>query len=689
MKKRLVRINGRTVYRAALAGALVLALGLFLGGCPQPTDEGGSSARELAEDFKAGQGEVFEKTTDTVGLADEAAVDAALADYAELSDEVKALLAEEKAQLDSLKVKITELRAAANAAEQAATFKTGQSEVLGKTVDTVSLADEAAVTAALTAYAGLSAEVKALLTTEKTKLDGLSAKIAELKATAGADELAGAFRTWHSGVLGKTADTVAASDETAVNAALTAYEALSAEVKALLTEEKATLDSLSAKIETLKPDTTAPAAVTNLTGTVDNGQVSLTWTDPADADFDHIEITWADGPVLNVDQGEETRTITGLTNDVAYTFIVKAVDSSGNKASGETITLTPRIPLSDVSGLSASIGSAQVILNWTDPPSADLDHIEISWTAGAGGSETVSKSVQTCSITGLTNDVAYTFTVKAVDTSNNSSGGRQIILSPSPLHSWTLATATGFSGDCKGVAWNGSGKLVAVGGSTISVSTNGGLTWSSVAHGLSIGLQNITWCDGKFIASGGNGVIVYSSDGSTWYKIEGASTTFESAQVNDIAWGNNTFVAVGNSGKMARSSNGTTWTAVEDSAFGSTDFIRGIAWGNDKFVAVGYDASGSGKMAYSSDGTTWTAVADSALGTESIMDIIWADNKFTAVGGTNNVGGKIAWSSDGITWTAVADTKYGTSTINGVTWAGTRFVTGGRSAKITYSEEAL
>jgi hypothetical protein len=238
-------------------GKLAVLLTLFLAalivtGCPQPTDDGGSSARELAEDFKAGQGKVFEKTTDTVTVDDETAVDAALAAYEDLSEGARELLTEEKTKLDSLKVKIAELKAAADAAERAAAFKTGQSGVLGKTVDTVGLADEAAVSAALTAYEDLSVEVKALLTTEKTRLDGLKARIETLKVAAGPEALAAAFRTGHSGILGKTADTVAASDETTASAALAAYEALSPEVKALLAEEKAKLDSLAAKIAELK-----------------------------------------------------------------------------------------------------------------------------------------------------------------------------------------------------------------------------------------------------------------------------------------------------------------------------------------------------------------------------------------------------------------------------------------------------
>jgi hypothetical protein len=116
--------------------------------------------------------------------------------------------------------------------------------VLAKTVDTVTAADEATVNAALTAYNALGGAVKALLSAEKALLDSLKAKIGELQA----GEAAAAFRTTHAVALAKTVDTVRGADNAIVDAALTAYAALSAEAKALLSAEKTLLDSLKAKI---------------------------------------------------------------------------------------------------------------------------------------------------------------------------------------------------------------------------------------------------------------------------------------------------------------------------------------------------------------------------------------------------------------------------------------------------------
>jgi hypothetical protein len=140
-----------------------------------------------------------------------------------------------------------------NPAQEAAdAFISAHAGALGKTAATVAVGDEAAVAAALTAYNALSAEAKALLDAEKTLLDSLKTKIDELKGGSPAQEAANAFKAAHTGALGKTAVTVVVGDEAAVAAALTAYNALSAEAKALLGAEKALLDSLKTRIDALK-----------------------------------------------------------------------------------------------------------------------------------------------------------------------------------------------------------------------------------------------------------------------------------------------------------------------------------------------------------------------------------------------------------------------------------------------------
>ena len=143
---------------------------------------GDGTPQQQADAFKSVHSAILEKTVETVTLDDEAAVDAALTTFTALSQDVKDLLGTEKSLLDSLSVKINELKASATPQELANAFKTGYSAILSKTVDTVTIDDEAAVDAALTAFATLAQGVKDLLGTEKTLLDNLKTKINDLKA---------------------------------------------------------------------------------------------------------------------------------------------------------------------------------------------------------------------------------------------------------------------------------------------------------------------------------------------------------------------------------------------------------------------------------------------------------------------------------------------------------------------------
>ncbi|GHT67092.1 hypothetical protein FACS189485_00920 [Spirochaetia bacterium] len=94
---------------------------------------------------------------------------------------------------------------------------------------------------------------------------------------------------------------------------------------------------------------------------------------------------------------------------------------------------TPDTPApAAVSGLIATAGDARVILDWADPTDTDFANVVITYTNGTAQSVTVPKGSQTAAITGLTNGTAYTFTVRTVNTTGNTSAGTTATKTPAP-----------------------------------------------------------------------------------------------------------------------------------------------------------------------------------------------------------------------------------------------------------------
>ncbi len=83
-------------------------------------------------------------------------------------------------------------------------------------------------------------------------------------------------------------------------------------------------------------DTTPPAEVSGLNAILNDGQVTLNWTDPADDDFKKVKITYTPGgnTATEIVKGIQTLIITGLTNGTEYTFTVKTVDTGDNESTG-------------------------------------------------------------------------------------------------------------------------------------------------------------------------------------------------------------------------------------------------------------------------------------------------------------------------------------------------------------------
>jgi hypothetical protein len=88
-------------------------------------------------------------------------------------------------------------------------------------------------------------------------------------------------------------------------------------------------------------DTTAPAEVTGANAAAGNGQITITWTDPTNSDFDHIEISGTGIETQIVNKGTQSATIMGLANSNVYNITLKTVDENCNVSTGISVSGMP------------------------------------------------------------------------------------------------------------------------------------------------------------------------------------------------------------------------------------------------------------------------------------------------------------------------------------------------------------
>ena len=82
---------------------------------------------------------------------------------------------------------------------------------------------------------------------------------------------------------------------------------------------------------TVTSDVTAPSGVTELTNiSYEPNYINWTWSDPADSDFDHVEVYLNGSFKDNVTKGKQSYNAIGLNPDTSYTIGLKSVDTSGN-----------------------------------------------------------------------------------------------------------------------------------------------------------------------------------------------------------------------------------------------------------------------------------------------------------------------------------------------------------------------
>lgn len=168
-----------------------------------------------------------------------------------------------------------------------------------------------------------------------------------------------------------------------------------------------------------KPDAPATPKVTE----VRSGTVVLDWSPPANngADITGYAVRSASGPAFEQQCSTTTCTLTGLTNDQEYTFVVTATNEVGESdASPESEVARPDQKPDAPGAPTLEFGDGELTVTWTQDTYTDRSPIEsynlqISPAPANGVTQVAVPLGGTYTWKGLSNGTAYTVSVQALN----------------------------------------------------------------------------------------------------------------------------------------------------------------------------------------------------------------------------------------------------------------------------------
>ena len=242
-----------------------------------------------------------------------------------------------------------------------------------------------------------------------------------------------------------------------------------------------------------------PSQPRNVTATAGNASATVSWATPVEpGSFPIASYTVTANPggrtCITI---RLTCTVTGLTNGTAYTFTVTATNEAGTGLpSARSNAVTPQAPPSPPRDVVATAANASADVTWLAPADPGAAPITYTVTSSPGGL-TCSTSALTCTVTGLTNGTAYTFTVTATSaagTSEPSASSAAVTPRQSTITIVGSRSTDGARLEIDGTSTDLVGKYVrpwfrfpgqtsyTQGSAVITVAADGAFTWSRKAN---------------------------------------------------------------------------------------------------------------------------------------------------------------------------------------------------------------
>ena len=143
-----------------------------------------------------------------------------------------------------------------------------------------------------------------------------------------------------------------------------------------------------------------------------NNSATISWTEPSATNGSPIlgyTATASPGGAACTSSSLLSCTLTGLTNNTAYTVSVTTRNAIGTSALAATTTVTPVGPPLAVVNPVATVDNKQMTISWAQPP-GDGGGISYVVTASPGGASCTTTSTS-CVVTGLVNGQSYVFSI--------------------------------------------------------------------------------------------------------------------------------------------------------------------------------------------------------------------------------------------------------------------------------------
>lgn len=310
---------------------------------------------------------------------------------------------------------------------------------------------------------------------------------------------------------------------------------------------------------------------------------------------------------------------------------------------------------------------------------------------GLPGGNVILKVTSPYVVTGLPNDLSYSFSLNGRTNGGPGGPGATPVAATARLAgaTWSAGTTIGSGGDLRSLTWAtvtsadgllSSTKYVAAGAAGALHTSSDGVSWSAINSATSSNFNGATYF-GSFKLVGDGGVILLSSDAITWNAQNSGTTQNLYAIASN---GLNLNVAVGANGTIITSADGTTWTPATSTATSRDLYaVNYSTYNGGTWMAAG----AGGTMVKSTDGLTWSAVASGS--SVDLRGISYGITSLTAGTGTYvavGAAGTVLSSADGVTWTA--QTLSSTSALNAVLM-GSQLVAIGNAGAIFTSADGL